>query len=195
MQKRRLLEQALPFLFPFSPLPPPLFAPALVQSGKTFCASFCASLIAGSRWAFLLSVSATSLCQSVFDYLFVCHWETEWNAQGVNVCFSKSFYTFVWFLFFVTWKLLWTRNNQCKGKTDHPVSLMSGIKSFEHFQRGEYFDCAFDLFVSCFAVFRRAELKPACILLFVNTFSHAQIYSLCRTSFIHLFSQRTICAP
>ena len=32
-----------------------------------------------------------------------------------------------------------------KGKTDHPVSLRSGIKSFEHFQRGEYFDCAFDL--------------------------------------------------
>ena len=39
--------------------------------------------------------------------------KTEWNAQGVNVCFSKSLYTFVWFLFFVTWKLLWTRNNQC----------------------------------------------------------------------------------
>ena len=39
--------------------------------------------------------------------------KTEWNAQGVNVCSSKSLFTFVWFLFFVTWKLLWTRNNQC----------------------------------------------------------------------------------
>ena len=58
---------------------------------------------------------------------------------------------------------------------------MSGIKSFEHFQEASTFDCAFDLFVSCFAVFRWAELKPACILLLVNTFSHAQIYSLCRT--------------
>ena len=49
--------------------------------------------------------------------VFVC-WlflltETEWNAQGVNVCFSKSVFTFVWVLFFVTWKLLWTQNNRC----------------------------------------------------------------------------------
>ena len=56
----------------------------------------------------------------LFDCV-VCHWEqvreflgkTEWNAQGVNVCSSKSLFTFVWFFFFVTWKLLWTRNNQC----------------------------------------------------------------------------------
>ena len=39
--------------------------------------------------------------------------ESEWNAQGVNVCFSKSLFTFVWFFFFVTWKLLWTQNNRC----------------------------------------------------------------------------------
>ena len=44
-----------------------------------------------------------------------------------------------------------------------------------------------------FAFFCQAELKPACILLLVNTFSHAQIYYLYRTSFILLFSQRTIC--
>ena len=74
-----------------------------------------------------------------------------------------------------------------KGKTDHSVSLRWN-KSFEHFQRGEYFsDCSFDLFVSRFPEispsFRRAELKPAFFLL-VNTFSHAQFYFLCRTSFI-----------
>ena len=70
-----------------------------VQGGKMFCTSFCASFIAGSRRAFLCVVL------TVFDSLFVCHWETE--------CSSKSLFTFVWFLFFVTWKLLWTRNNQC----------------------------------------------------------------------------------
>ena len=41
--------------------------------------------------------------------------------------------------------------------------------------------------------FRRVELKPACILLLVVTvtFLHAQIYYLCRTSFIFVFSQRS----
>ena len=38
------------------------------------------------------------------------------------------------------------------------------------------------------------ELKPACILLLVVTiaFLHAQIYYLCKNSFILVFSQRTI---
>ena len=56
-------------------------------------------------------------------------------------------------------------------------SVWGGIKRFEYFQRGEYFsdNCAFELWVdfvssavsaSQFA-FRRAELKPACILLLV----------------------------
>ena len=73
-------------------------------------------------------------------------------------------------------------------------SVSGGIKSFEHFQRGEYFsDCSFDSFVSWFRLLSPgwSELKPA-IFLLANTFSHAQIYSLCRTSFILLFGQRTI---
>ena len=42
--------------------------------------------------------------------------------------------------------------------------------------------------------FRRVQSKPACILLLVVTvtFLHAQFYYLCRTSFIFVFSQRTI---
>ena len=79
-----------------------------IQGGKTFCASFCASFIAGSRRAFLC-VDCT-VCLFVTERVLT---KTEWNAQGVNVCSSKSLFTFVWFLFFVTWKLLWTRNNQC----------------------------------------------------------------------------------
>ena len=92
---------------------------------------------------------------TVFDCLFVCHWESHWLILNemhkvwtfasrkaciilCGVCFSSLENYFG----------LGTTNG--KGKTDHPISLRSGIKSFEHFQRGEYFDCAFDLFVSCF---------------------------------------------
>ena len=82
-----------------------------LQGGKTFCAIFCASFIAGSRRAFLC-VDCT-VCLFVTERVLT---KTEWNAQGVNVCYSKSRFTFVWFLFFVTWKLLWTRNNQCERK-------------------------------------------------------------------------------
>ena len=72
-------------------------------------------------------------------------------------------------------------------------SVWGGIKSFEHFQRGEYFfDCSFDLFVSWFRLLSPGWIKTHFFFKLVNTFSHAQIYSLCRTSFIPLFSQRTI---
>ena len=72
-------------------------------------------------------------------------------------------------------------------------SVWGGIKSFEHFQRGEYFfDCSFDLFVSWFRLLSPGWIKAHFFFKLVNTFSHAQIYSLCRTSFILLFSQRTI---
>ena len=79
-----------------------------LHGGKTFCPIFCASFIAGSRRAFLWLCS--TVCLFVTDRVLT---KTEWNAQGVNVCSSKSLFTFVWFLFFVTWKLPWTRNNQC----------------------------------------------------------------------------------
>ena len=48
------------------------------QGGKTFCASFCAFLIAGSRRAFL--------CVDDVLTVFVCCWSSEWNARGANVC-------------------------------------------------------------------------------------------------------------
>ena len=45
-------------------------------------------------------------------------------------------------------------------------SFCGGIKSFEHFQRGEYFsDCAFRLICELISPY----LKPACILLLVVT--------------------------
>ena len=71
-------------------------------------------------------------------------------------------------------------------------SVWGGIKSFEHFQRGEYFsDCALDfIFVSWFRPLSPGWIKNRLYSVYlVNTFSHAQIYSLCRTSFTLLFSQ------
>ena len=64
--------------------------------------------------------------------------KTEWNAQGVNVCSSKSLFTFVWFLFFVTYKLFWTRTTNVKGKTNHPVSLRWN-KKFSTFPKRRVF--------------------------------------------------------
>ena len=60
--------------------------------------TFCASLIAGSRRAFLC-VACVPLCLFVTERVLS---ETEWNAQGVTVCFSKSLFTFVWSLFITT---------------------------------------------------------------------------------------------
>ena len=50
--------------------------------------------------------------------VFVCHWESfGWDWMKCTRCehllLEKPFYLCVWFLFFVTWKLLWTWNNQC----------------------------------------------------------------------------------
>ena len=96
----------------------------MVQGGKTFCASFCASLIASQGGLFCVCafcVLTVLVCLFVTERVLT---KTEWNAQGLNVCFSKSLLTFVWLLFFVTWKNyfgLGTTN--VKGKMDNAVSL------------------------------------------------------------------------
>ena len=124
------------------------------RGGKTFCASFCASCVC-------LSSSVRVLT------------ETEWNTRGANVCS-------LWRLFVVVFSSLENyfglRTTNVRVKTDH-ASVWGGIKRFEHFQRGLYFsdNCAFDLWINfsvqCFAIFRRTELQPACILLLAVTVS------------------------
>ena len=149
------------------------------QGGKTFCASFCASLIAGSRRAFL--------------------WESHWlRLNEIHKLWTfpsrKAFILLCGFCFSSPENYFGIETTNVKGKTDHPVSLRSGIKSFEHSKKASILiEHSIYLWV-VFAVSRWAELKPTCILLLINTFSHAQVYSLCRTSFIHLFSQTTFCA-
>ena len=80
------------------------------QGGKTFCASFCASLIACvclSRlvlWEFWLrlneihEVRTFAPCKGFFCFCCCC-------------------------CFFFTWKLLWIQNNQCYSKNRSSVSL------------------------------------------------------------------------
>ena len=71
------------------------------QGGKTFCAGFCASLIAGSRRAFLC-----------VDY--VCLLLEFWMkcTRCERLLPVKHFYLKC-LLFFVAWELLWIQNNQC----------------------------------------------------------------------------------
>ena len=125
---------------------------------------------------------------------FVCRWESfDWDwmkcTRFERLLLEKPFYLCVVFVLRHLKITLDSEQPLLKQKRIIP-SVWGGIKSFEHFQRGEYFsDCAFDLIVSWFRF-----LSPGCktrlySVYLVNTFSHAQIYSLCRTSFILLFSK------
>ena len=70
-----------------------------VQGRKTFCASFCASLIAGLRRAFLC-----------VDRVCLLLWVKCTRCEGLLPV--KHFYL-TCLLFFVAWKLLWIQNNRC----------------------------------------------------------------------------------
>ena len=103
------------------------------QGGKTFCASFCASLIAGSRREF----SVCWLCLFVAGVLSEMH-----EVRTFAPC--KAF-LFDMFSFFRRLKItLDSEQPMLKEKRIIP-SIWGGIKGFEHFLRGEYFsDCASD---------------------------------------------------
>ena len=108
----------------------------LFQGGKTFCASFCASLIAGSRRAFLC-VDRVRLCLFVTERVLA---ETEWNAQGVNVCFSKSLFTFVCgFCSSSLENSFGLGTADVKAKTDHSVSLRWNKKFWAFSKRRVFF--------------------------------------------------------
>ena len=83
-------------------------------------------------------------CDRVCVRVFVCLTRCE------CLLLEKPLYFCVVFVFLSLENYFGLGTTIVNGKTDHPVSLRSGIKSFKHFQRDEYFDCAFDLFASCF---------------------------------------------
>ena len=104
-----------------------------VQGGKTFCASFCASLIAGSRRAFLC-VDCVCL---LLEFWVKC-------TRCERLFPVKHFYLTC---------LLFLRRLKITLDSEQPMlqekriipSVWGGIKGFEHFLRGEYFsDCASD---------------------------------------------------
>ena len=119
-----------------------------VQGGKMFCASFCASLIAGSRRAFLcVDCVRLFVCLSLREF-----WLRLRNEMYKAWTFAsrKAFLLLCGFRFSSLENYLDSEQPMLKEKQIIP-SVWGGIKSFEHFQRGEYFsDCSFDLFVSRF---------------------------------------------
>ena len=102
-----------------------------LQGGKKFCASFCASLIAGSRRAF----SVCWLCLLL---------ELSEMHEVRTFASCKAFYL-TCLLFFRRLKItLDSEQPTLKEKRIIP-SVWGGIKGFEHFLRGEYFsDCVSD---------------------------------------------------
>ena len=111
---------------------PPPSACFNVQGEKTFCASFCASLIAGSRRAFLC-----------VDWVCLLEFWTK-CTRCERLLPVKHFYL-TCLLFFRRLKItLDSEQPMLKEKRIIP-SVWGGIKGFEHFLRGEYFsDCASD---------------------------------------------------
>ena len=104
-----------------------------VQGGETFCASFCASLIAGSRQAFLCVDCVCLLLEFRVKY-----------TRCERLLPVKHFYL-TCLLFFRRLKItLDSEQPMLKEKRIIP-SVWGGIKGFEHFLRGEYFSaCASD---------------------------------------------------
>ena len=88
--------------------------------------------------------------------VFVCHWESfDWDwvkcTRSERLLLKKPFHLCVVFVLRHLKITLDSEQPMLKQKRIIP-SVWGGIKSFEHFQRGEYFsDCAFDLFVPSFA--------------------------------------------
>ena len=108
-----------------------------LQGEKTFCASPAQA-----------SDHSLSQAQAFLLTVFVCHWSSEWTTRDANV----SGLLFV--KYFCVTLLLFLRHLKITLDSEQPMlkkkqiipSVWGGIKSFEHFQRGEYFfsDSAFD---------------------------------------------------
>ena len=137
-----------------------------LHAGKEFCASFCASPIAGLRRAFLC---VYRVCLSLREF-----WLRPNEMHEVRTFAPCEVFLFVCFENYFGF-----RTTNVKGKTDHSVSLRWNKKLWLFPERRVFFWLSIQLI--CFAHFRPAELKPACIVLLVVTvpfFLHSQIYIL-----------------
>ena len=135
-----------------------------LQGGKTFCASFCASLITGSMRAFLF---VNCVCVVLWEF-----WLRLNEIHEVRTFSCKAFLFVV--VFSSLEKYFEFRTTNISVKTDHSVSLRWN-KTFWTFPKRFVFLWQLCIrFVNWFCVqrfafFRRVELKPACILLLVVT--------------------------
>ena len=111
---------SVPDLFSFPTPPPPL------QGRKTFCASFCTSLIAGSRRAFLW------LCLYVAGALSEVH-----EVQTFAPCKAFLFDMFAFFSLLENYFQF--RTTDVKGKTDHSVSLRWNKRFWTFLKRRVFF--------------------------------------------------------
>ena len=127
-----------------------------LQGGETFCASFCASLIAGSRRAFLCvdGVDRVRLC------LFV-DWDWMKCTRCERLLLEKPFYHVCGFCSSSLENYFGLRTTDVKAKTDPSVSLRWN-KKFWAFSKRRVFFWLCIRFICAF--FRWAELKTACIL-------------------------------
>ena len=91
---------------------PSVHAGANLQGGKTFCASFCASLIAGSRRAFLCVVC-----------LFVTERVLNEMHKVWTFASRKASLLLCGFCFSTLENYFGLGTTNVKGKTDHPISL------------------------------------------------------------------------
>ena len=158
-----------------------VFVCLVLQGGKTSCASFCASLIAGSRRA----VSVCWLCLFVAGVLSEMH--------EVRTCAPCKAFLLDMFAFFSSLENYFGfRTTNVKGKTDHSVSLRWNKRFWTFLKRRVFFWLCIRLIYELISL---GSIKPR-----FNSVSssygyfilHPQIYYLCRTSFIFVFSQRTI---
>ena len=113
------------------PLPLPF---TTLQGGKKFCASFCASLIAGSRRAFLCvyGVDRVRLC------LFV-DWDWMKCTRCERLLLEKPFYHVCGFCSSSLENYFGLGTTDVKAKTDHSVSLRWNKKFWAFSKRRVFF--------------------------------------------------------
>ena len=103
-----------------------------IQGGKRFCASFCASLIAGSRRAFLYGDCVCLLLEIMSEV----H-----EVRTFAPCKALLFDMFAFFSSLENY--FGFRTTNVKGKTDHSVSLQWNKRFWTFLKRRVYFlDCA-----------------------------------------------------
>ena len=152
-----------------------------IQGGKTFCASFCASLIAGSRRAFL--------CVH-----FVCLLLEFWVkcTRCERFLPVKHFYLRCLLFFLSLENYFGFRTTNVKGKTDHSVSLRWNKGFWTFLKRRVFFWLCIRLIYELISPGWIKTRLYSVISSYGYFFYMPRFIYLCRTSFILVLCQRTV---